>query len=386
MGLALVEQGSVADGMTLVDEAVAAVTGGLVQDPWAAGEIYCTLFHACELAIDVRRAEQWLDTVDHYVERTGELPISAICRMHYGGLLAAAGRWQQAELELGAAIEIYEQTYRGTRFEPLRRLAELRVRQGRFEEAERLVQGHQDDPGAALPVARLLLERGERERAKVVIERRLTGGVGIGLVVAPLLALAVEVDLDGDDPDSARSHAAALTEVAATTGQPSVSALAALSRARIAAAEGAEGADAMFEEALRMFGVADLTHDVATTRLELARVLADSRPEVARGEADAALRCFQRLGASRDADAAAGLLRQLGARSGRSWPQGGEGPLTARQREVLDLVAEGLSNAEIAERLYISPRTAEHHVSNILSALGLTSRTEAAAHALRRRP
>jgi DNA-binding NarL/FixJ family response regulator len=87
------------------------------------------------------------------------------------------------------------------------------------------------------------------------------------------------------------------------------------------------------------------------------------------------------VGAPRDADAAADLLRRLGA-GGRARVRS-DGTLTTRQREVLALLAEGLSNAEIAERLVISHRTVEHHVSAILSTLGLRSRAEAAAHAVR---
>src|SRR4029453_11907036 len=89
----------------------------------------------------------------------------------------------------------------------------------------------------------------------------------------------------------------------------------------------------------------------------------------------------QRLGAARDADAAAALLRELGAPT-RTFPKG-YGALTKRETEVLSLLAEGCSNAEIAQRLYISRRTAEHHVARILAKLGLRNRAEAVAHALR---
>jgi DNA-binding NarL/FixJ family response regulator len=94
------------------------------------------------------------------------------------------------------------------------------------------------------------------------------------------------------------------------------------------------------------------------------------------------LATFERLGATRDADAAANLLRALGEKGGRSWPRG-RGEPSKRETEVLSLLAAGCSNAEIAERLYISKRTAEHHVANILSKLGLRSRAEAAAYAVR---
>jgi DNA-binding NarL/FixJ family response regulator len=75
------------------------------------------------------------------------------------------------------------------------------------------------------------------------------------------------------------------------------------------------------------------------------------------------------------------VLRQLGV-GGRTGPRG-LGPLTRREEEILRLLGLGLSNELIASRLFISRRTAEHHVSNILSKLGLATRAEAAAFAVR---
>jgi DNA-binding CsgD family transcriptional regulator len=100
--------------------------------------------------------------------------------------------------------------------------------------------------------------------------------------------------------------------------------------------------------------------------------------------------------AAEHADAAAGLLANwtgwrvdalaaVERRLGRGGADATDGPpeLTPREGEVLALVAQGFTNAEIAERLYISPRTAAVHVSNILAKLDVSSRTEAAAWALR---
>lgn len=224
-----------------------------MADPWAAGEISCTLFHTCEMAIDVQRAEAWLAVVDRYVDRTGELPISAICRMHYGGLLAAAGRWDDAERELVDALAIYQDTYRGTSSEPLLRLADLRVRQGRVEEAERLLDGYEDHPAAALPRARLLLARGHAELADRALHRLLPPG-DCPLPAAPSMALQVDVRLARGDLGAARSSATQLVRLAERTGLASIAGLASRALARLAgAARDTDAATRHLEDAVACF-------------------------------------------------------------------------------------------------------------------------------------
>ncbi|MBP9053268.1 MAG: response regulator transcription factor, partial [Ilumatobacteraceae bacterium] len=77
-------------------------------------------------------------------------------------------------------------------------------------------------------------------------------------------------------------------------------------------------------------------------------------------------------------DRAEALVRRLEGSGARA-----DGELTAREREVAALIAEGLTNSLLAERLFISPKTAAVHVSNILMKLGLSSRAEVAAWAVR---
>jgi DNA-binding NarL/FixJ family response regulator len=136
------------------------------------------------------------------------------------------------------------------------------------------------------------------------------------------------------------------------------------------------------EVALSLFGELQLPYECARTRVLLARAMSADDGETAISEARVALDAFDQLGASRDADEAAALLRRLGARVARAGPRG-LGTLTKREREVLSLLGEGLSNPAIADRLFLSRRTVEHHVANVLRKLGLSGRAEAAAYAAR---
>jgi DNA-binding NarL/FixJ family response regulator len=124
-----------------------------------------------------------------------------------------------------------------------------------------------------------------------------------------------------------------------------------------------------------------MPHDAAEARVELARAVAAELPELAREEARAAYAAFRALGASRGMDAAAAVLRDLG--GGTPAGPRTQGELTAREREVLALVSRGMTNAQIAQTLFISEKTAGHHVSRILSKLGVRNRAEAATHAAR---
>ena len=90
---------------------------------------------------------------------------------------------------------------------------------------------------------------------------------------------------------------------------------------------------------------------------------------------------FDRIGATNDADKATAFLRAMGV-TGRTGPKGLQ-RLTKREREILGLLGQGLTNAEIAARLFISTKTAAHHVSSVLAKIGVRNRTEAAAYAQR---
>jgi len=160
---------------------------------------------------------------------------------------------------------------------------------------------------------------------------------------------------------------------------PAITAVAELAAGRMGEAEGEDPVPHL-ERALAGFAHVGMPFELAGAGLALAEALIESNPRLAGIEAQAALAVFERLGAERHADAAAQLLRRLGLRRRAGLRAGGA--LSGREVEVLRLLGEALSNREIAERLFISARTAEHHVSNVLSKLGLTKRAEAAAYAV----
>jgi DNA-binding NarL/FixJ family response regulator len=161
-----------------------------------------------------------------------------------------------------------------------------------------------------------------------------------------------------------------------------VGACAALAVAHVHIAAGRPG-DAVdpAHRALEAFTRLAMPLHLGESRLALARALVTAAPDVARDEARAALAAFRQLGASRAMDAAGAVLRELGVMAGAG-PRS-HWALTAREQEVLELVAHGMSNAQIAQTLVISEKTAGHHVSHILSKLGVRNRAEAAAHAVR---
>ena len=380
VGLMLVHAGQVEEGLLLFDEVLAAICAGEVRDVYVIEGTICGMFLACERANDVVRAEQWLRATEALIDRPHMVGTAAFCRAHYGGILTAAGRWDEAEAELTEAVRLLGQSYTGMQGTALVRLADLRARQGRFEEAEALLAGLDQRPDAFRPLAAIHLARGDVALARDVLERALAQQ-DMAAVAGPVLALLVDVELAAGAVADARRAAVRLADLADRQGGHYLRAAAALARGKLCVAEGSGDARACLQDALSAFARAQMPLHLAQARLELARAVAAERPEVAIAEATAALEAFERLRAARDADAAAALLRGLGAPA-RTGPKRRE-PLTKREAEVLELLAHGLSNPEIGQRLYISRKTVEHHVGRILTKLGLRSRAEAAAHATR---
>lgn len=387
-GLGLVCRGQTVDGFARLDAALAAVAAGEVSFG-AGGICFCSMLTACDRAGDLRRAEEWTAAATAITDRLrGEpRPLYVHCRVAYGSVLCATGRWQEAETHMLDALGPVDAPNLAHRAQTIAHLANLRLEQGRLEEAAELLEPYEDWITSCGPLARVHLRRGEPERAAALLRRGLGELVGDSVRSGCLLALLVEAELARGDLDAARAAADELMELAHRSDLLSLLADASLSDARVLVAlEDLSGALGTYQLAKGQFADAGRPFQLGQCRLELAEVLAaNGEPAAAVTEARAALATFERLGATSARDQAAALLRTLGD-SGRTRPlQSNEivAALTPRELEVLGLVSAGLTNAEIADRLFISPKTAEHHVGRILTKLGVRSRAEAAAMAVR---
>jgi DNA-binding CsgD family transcriptional regulator len=383
IGGALVMTGRVEEGVLLLDEAMAGALGG-EGGPETVVHTSCVTVICCSRAAELKRAAQWIRAADEFNRRYGSPHLDAVCRTAYADVLLAIGRWAEAETELQNALRKMSKTAEPlVRAMALAKLAELRLAQGRLEEAARLLDGFEDHPASTYAIASLHLARRELVPAASMLRRRLRTVGEESLESAVLLELLTEVEIEQGAREAAMTKARRLAALGASLGCDVIVARGerALGRALVAAGE-PDGAARHLERALEAFGRLELPLEAGRARLLLARALAASETEAAIAEARGALTGFEMLGAARDADAAAAFLRTLGIKAGRSGPRGVDG-LTKRELEVLRLLGEGLSNPQMAERLFLTRKTVENHVASVLSKLGLSGRAEAAAYAVR---
>ncbi len=370
------------EGLARLDEAMAAATSGEPSTLETFADVCCTLMLACERAGDDERPRQWSEVFESFVRTYDHVPLLAFCRTCGADVSAANGRIDAAERELLAALRELTDAHQHARcVHPAARLAEIRVLQGRFDEAEQLLAGFEEEPEAVQAAVALRLARDEPEAAVRLLQRRLAQVNASSLPAVPLLTQLAEAQLSAGRVAAAREAASQLEEIAAATGRDRVQAAALLASGRVGLAAGAADAAANLQAAVDAFARLRLELDAARARVILARSLVRSSPTVAVDLLRRAGAELEAMGAMRDADEAAALLRSLGVK-GRAGPKD-YGKLSRRELEVLRLLGEGLSNAEIAKRLFISAKTAEHHTGRIYAKLGLAGRAEAAAYAAR---
>jgi LuxR family transcriptional regulator, maltose regulon positive regulatory protein len=305
----------------------------------------------------------------------------AFCRAEHGAVDLWRGRWSDAEAMLESSIEDFSRSRPAMVGGPLAGLAELRRRQGRSREAAALLDEAGSSASAQLCRARLALDRGEARRAVELGERLLRRAPGErSLERVPVLEHLVHARVAVGALEEARAALEALREIVRRVGTEPLRASVDLAEGMLEAAGGEhERARTLLEDAVDRFQAAGAPFEASRARVELALSLAAlDRPEQARHEAAVAAERLLELGARAEAERARRLIEL-------SAPGAAPGPasLTRREREVMALLAEGLTNRQIAERLVVSEHTVHRHVTNLLRKLGLSSRTAAAAYAVR---
>ena len=380
-GSTLVSRADVAEGMRCLDEATAAALEGDATIPISSAWACCFLVSACEAVLDYDRANEWCDRISEFADRYGSRYMLAFCRAEYGAVHLWRGRWSEAEALLVASIEDFSVLRPAWVGSPLVVLADLRRRQGRPSESASLLDQAGGGSSALLCRAALALDGGEALRAVELLERLLRGlSEDRKLARAPVLELLIRARIARGALDEAATSLEAFREIEQLVGTDALRAYAARADGMLTAARGEhELARPMLEDAVDGFERSSAPYETARTRVELATtLLALGRTDVAEREASAAVELLLDLGAPTEARRAQRLL-VASSRIGESRLPG----VTRREEDVLRLLAEGLTNRQIADRLVISEHTVHRHVANILRKLDLPSRTAAAAHAAR---
>jgi DNA-binding NarL/FixJ family response regulator len=388
-GMSLVASGAVAEGMRSLDEVNAAIVAGELRDLVAIGLSCCYMISACDRVRDYDRAAQWCTRLKAFCAKWGLRPLFAVCRTQYASLCMWRGTWLEAEEELTAASDELAASRPAMTADAIVRLAELRRRQGRLVEASTLFDQAEGHGLALLGRAEVAFDRGDLRAAaeqaarylrRVPTHNRTDRTAGLDLLVRAHTGLG--------DRDAARTALAELAAIATLVDGAPLHAAASFAAGYVALGDGkADEARRNLEDAVDLFLRSGAPFELARARIELARALASlGRLDDASREAHRAIEVLSELKAELEIARARTLLASLAAAPLPEGPAGTRrtADLTKREVQVLRLVAEGLNNQAIAERLFVSDHTIHRHLANILNKLSVSSRAAAVAQAARR--
>lgn len=371
-GQALLAGGDARAGMADLDEAMVAVTSGDVG-PIPTGIVYCAVIESCHEAFDVLRARQWTSALARWCESQPDLVrYRGQCLVHRSQIMHLLGDWGHALEEAEQArIRLSQPPVHAAVGEAFYQLAEIHRLRGSYTDAEQAYRsavgaGRSPQPGLAL----LRLAEGRIDVAVASITGAVDEAAG-SAQTSRLLPAHVEIMLAAEDIAAARIAAEQLSAVAGTNGALLLVARAHHAVGAVQLAEGdAKAALASLRQALKGWLELDAPYEAARTRVLMGRACAMlGDQDTAAIETDTALREFQRLGARPDVERIRPPRPDL------------PGGLTARECEILALVASGRTNKAIAGELVISEKTVARHVSNIFTKIGVSSRAAATAFA-----
>jgi DNA-binding NarL/FixJ family response regulator len=373
LGRAFIALGEVAPGLRLLDEAMLAVVAGEVS-PRMTGLMYCSVIEACREIYELRRAREWTFALTRWCEQQSSMvAFTGICLVHRSEILQFHGAWRDALAEASRACERSVRAHRKPPGAALYQQAEIHRLRGEHEKAEAAYReasrlGCEPQPGLAL----LRLAQGRTDAARAAI-RRILIATSDRLQRVRFLPAYVEILLSAGAVEEARDAARELEAVADAFDSDILRASAAHAAGAVALREGdARMALGTLRRAFELSSRLEAPYDAARVRVlvaDAARSLGDA--EAAALELEAARSAFTELGAEAD-------LARL--QTSRRDVTRASGPLTARELEVLRLIAAGRTNKAIAGALGLSERTIDRHVSNILVKLHVSSRAAATAH------
>ncbi len=367
-------QGEVQRGLAVLDEVMVSATAGELS-PITTGLLYCSVIESCQSVYALERAHEWTRALAAWCDEQPDMvAFSGVCRVHRAEILQLHGAWPEAVAEARRACErcrlVSEQASAAAYYQE----GEVHRLRGDFDAAEDAYRrasqlGREPQPGLAL----LRLVQGRRDVAAAAI-RRVLDASSDALVRTRLLPAYVEIMLAEGDLTAARAGSDELRRVASSLASGVVNAMAAQAAGAVDLAEGrARDAASALQHAAQLWQQAGMPYAAACARAShglACRALGDA--EGGQLELQAARSVFERLGAEPDVQRVSALL------SGALPASHG---MTARELEVLRLVAAGESNKAIARALFVSEKTVERHLSNIFCKLDVRSRTAAAAYA-----